>query len=137
MQHCGDQFIQMGRVGHSIFSRTYLVGLPGSNQQSACGPREFRQSSTNTLKLNHNVFNDWLCFYLMREMGFRWMMITSGPRPKKRGQAPGGAARKGRAYLTGKRFVISKVIMIFSATGRRRGAGIQGSDAIEPMTFRL
>ena len=48
------------------------------------------------------------------------LRILIGPRPKKGGQAPGGAARKGRAYLTGKRFEISKFIVIISATGRRR-----------------
>jgi hypothetical protein len=48
------------------------------------------------------------------------LRIRIGPRPKKRGPSPRGAARKGRAYLTGKRFGISKVIMIISATGRRR-----------------
>ena len=51
-----------------------------------------------------------------------WAEIRYRPKAKEEGPTPRGAARKGRAYLIGKRFGISKVIMIIGATNRRGAA---------------
>jgi hypothetical protein len=71
--------------------------------------------STDILKATGKFFNDWLCG---RPYGRKCAFQGKRPRAKEGGQAPRGAARKGRAYLTGKRFGISKIVMIISATGR-------------------